>query len=144
MSVIDHIDINNDPFGYSGEIQAIVSAAGFDWDSALDIIQALKDEVDELEEAVREKHSQRDIELELGDVLFTCVNLARHLGTTVHHALDQSNQKFTRRFRAMETLLEKQNLALSALSFDALLDFWAQAKKLTRTEEALHQADKPD
>ena len=114
---------------YSEIIQARAAEIHFDWRNASEVIGVLKEEIMELEKAINENEGQEAIVDELGDILFTCVNLARHLNTTVETSLDLANKKFTRRFQGVEALLEKAGLEFESLSFDELLTYWAQAKK---------------
>lgn len=129
MSLINDLDKTLSPSEFSHQMQKMVSEAGFDWSNAKAVLQALKEEVAELEEAIDEKHSLNEIHHELGDIVFTCVNLARHLGTHIDNTLTLSNEKFFKRFQLVENLLANDGKNLGELSFDELLVYWQAAKK---------------
>ncbi|MBT8419246.1 MAG: nucleoside triphosphate pyrophosphohydrolase, partial [Gammaproteobacteria bacterium] len=81
----------------------------------------------EIEEAIR-RENQEAIRDEMGDLLFTCVNLARHLDIDPDSALREANGKFERRFRRMEGLLMSQGKTVRASDPKTLDDAWEQVK----------------
>jgi len=85
-------------------------------------------EVAELCDAILEQ-DQAQIKEEMGDLLFACVNLSRHLGVDAEGALQQSNQKFMRRFEYIEQALSEVNEEMQACSLDELELLWCEAKK---------------
>jgi MazG family protein len=100
---------------------------GFDWSQAGGIMDKLTEEAAELRRTLG-SHERARTEDELGDLLFTCVNLARFLGFDAEIALKNASRKFARRFREMERLAARRQLRLTGLSpqqWDAL---WNQAK----------------
>lgn len=108
---------------------------GFEWQQEEQIWQQLHSELDELKEALRhekfEKKSNdskeyRDAQLELGDVLFTVVNIARWHNMNPEECLLLANDKFKVRFKQMEQLADKP---LKKLSFEEYEELWIQAKK---------------
>ena len=68
------------------------------------------------------------MQAEFGDVLFSCVNLARHLDIDPETALRAANQKFEQRFRGMEALAAARDLRLQSLDMEALDDLWNEIK----------------
>jgi len=104
---------------------------GFDWENVQGIFEKLEEEIRELREAliVPERHA---VEEELGDLLFTVVNLARFLKRDPEVALKQSNLKFKKRFQEMESNASSCGLSLSNLSKEKLEDLWAAAKRKER------------
>ena len=68
---------------------------------------------------------------ELGDILFTCVNLARHLGVDAEGALRAATGKFERRYRTMETLVAGRGMSLSGQAPEVLDAVWQEAKALS-------------
>jgi tetrapyrrole methylase family protein/MazG family protein len=108
---------------------------GFEWEHEDQIWQQLHSEIDELKEALRhEKYEKkrkdtkefREAQLELGDVLFTIVNIARWNNMNPEETLLMANEKFKRRFKTMEQLAKKP---LKELSFQEYEDLWKQVKK---------------
>jgi ATP diphosphatase len=85
----------------------------------------LQEEIEELQHEITEIPQPSRLHDELGDMLFCCVNIARHLNIDPEQALLQANQKFCKRFRKIEQLLEEQN---NTMGFDALLELWEVAK----------------
>ncbi|HZP07443.1 MAG TPA: nucleoside triphosphate pyrophosphohydrolase [Terracidiphilus sp.] len=102
--------------------------AGFDWPHWRDLLPKLAEETAELEaEAASDDPARKPaIEAELGDLLFTVVNLGRHLGVDAEMALRGCNLRFRERFRAMELASERPLEELSPNELEAL---WAQAKR---------------
>jgi nucleoside triphosphate diphosphatase len=105
--------------------------AGFDWPEVSGLFDKLREETAELEvEVLRKEVNQEAAREELGDLLFTAVNLARHLKVDPETALRDANGKFRRRFRTME---ESSPQPLENLSADELEALWSQAKEKERT-----------
>jgi len=71
---------------------------------------------------------QAAMEEEIGDLLFTVVNLSRQLEVHPHQALERTNEKFIRRFKAMEKLIEQRGQILGELSLEELDKFWMRSK----------------
>jgi ATP diphosphatase len=111
------------------KLQKRAARIGFDWADAKGVMLKLSEEMRELAEAV-DGSDERAIEAEVGDLLFTCVNLARHLKVDPESALRRSNQKFTARFQEMERAAAEAGQELNQLSQEALEHLWQQAKTL--------------
>lgn len=101
---------------------------GFDWDDMQGVIQTLRDEIDEFESAF-ENGTSRDVLLEIGDIFFTAVNVARFAKIYPETALAASTVKFENRYRQMEKTLKKGRTTLSALSRKEIDDLWESVKK---------------
>ncbi len=105
------------------------AALGFDWERPEDVLAKLHEEVDELEREVRSGEAgRRRVREELGDVLFVMANLARHLGTEPETALQGTNAKFMRRFRAMEEAARAEGRTLREMTLAELDALWNRAK----------------
>ena len=109
------------------KMQDKAARTGFDWPHIDGIRAKLVEEVAELEEARRENDS-RAIREELGDVIFTVVNLARALGVDAEGAMRDANDKFYRRFSFMERRAETEGRKLGDYSLDELEELWQLAK----------------
>src|SRR5262249_10306631 len=85
------------------------ASVGFDWTGSGDVLDKIQEEVDEIREAVgsSEPASQDSVEEEVGDLLFAIANLARKLDVEPETALRKANEKFTRRFTAMERAVKE-------------------------------------
>lgn len=110
------------------KIQKRAAGVNFDWADAPAVLGKLQEEMTELQVAMstRDEDAMRD---ELGDVLFTCVNLARHLGMDAEASLRQSTDKFERRFRRMETFVAQQGSSLVGMSEAQMDQLWTAAKE---------------
>lgn len=104
------------------------SLVGFDWPDRDGVHDKVAEELDELAAAV-DARSQASIEEEFGDLLFTMVNLARHLDVDPEKALSDANLKFERRFRDMERDIRAGGETLAGQTLDALESAWLAAKK---------------
>ncbi len=113
-SLMDGIPRGVPSFIRAGKVQAKASQAGFDWLSPSQVAAKVREELDELAEAV-ESQDVDAVEEELGDILFSVVNLARHVEVDPEVALRRSTGKFERRFRAMEAIGEVSGVALDEL-----------------------------
>ena len=114
------------------KLQKRAARAGFDWGAARPILAKLREEIDELEAALDEEAPEVEQELELGDLLFTVVNLARHLALDPEAALRATNGKFERRFRSIEAVAASQGRPVADLSLAELEDLWLEAKRAER------------
>jgi nucleoside triphosphate diphosphatase len=109
-------------------MQEKASRVGFDWPGVSGVLDKLHEELTELAEARRQKQDDPHVREELGDVLFTIVNLARALGIDAETAMREANEKFYRRFTFMEERAAADGKALSDLSLDELEELWQLAK----------------
>jgi len=114
------------------KMQEKAARVGFDWADARDVVQKLAEEMGELAEARANAGTATPedphVREELGDVLFTVVNLARKLGVDAEGAMRDSNRKFDKRFRYMEQFALASGRALTDMSLEELEDLWQQAK----------------
>jgi XTP/dITP diphosphohydrolase/ATP diphosphatase len=112
----------------AAKLGAKAQKAGFDWQSWRDLLPKVAEEVAELEAEAASDDPARKVlvEAELGDLLFTVVNLGRHLGVDAEMALRGCNLRFRDRFHEMEIASEKP---LEELELDELEALWSAAKK---------------
>ena len=101
---------------------------GFEWPDLDGVLQKLREEFDELNEAVH--RSLKEAEAELGDCLFTLVNVARFLKIDPESALKRMIQRFIRRFSRMESLAKAQGKRIEDMGIQSLDALWEEAKKL--------------
>jgi ATP diphosphatase len=105
---------------------------GFDWPDSSGLFAKMDEEIAELMVEVEAKHSE-NVEAEFGDLMFTAMNLARHLNVDAESALRRSNAKFRARFAAMERVAGGRE-GLERLAPDELEALWAQAKSAEISE----------
>ena len=113
------------------KLGSAAAKCGFDWPEASGLLAKIREEADEVEaEIAAGKPPSRDLQLEVGDLLFVTANLARHLGVNAEIALRDANGKFRSRFQAMEAF-ERQDggPSLEARSLDELEQLWQAAKR---------------
>lgn len=113
------------------KLQKRAAKAGFDWDDLTDVVAKVREELGELDDAVLSGKPSA-VEDEFGDLLFTCMNLARHLGVDPERSLRGANKKFTRRFQEMES--QSRDRTLSACSTQQLASLWETVKAAERPD----------
>ena len=113
------------------KLQKRAARVGFDWDEAAGVLDKMAEETAELSREMAADASFDRIEDETGDLLFTCVNLARKLGVDPEHALRRANAKFATRFRRMEMAAVDggDSADFAAESADKLEERWRLAKE---------------
>ena len=109
-------------------IQDKARNVGFDWEKREDVWEKVKEEISEFETEV-EKMDQAKATSELGDVLFSLINVARLYKINPDNALEMTNQKFIRRFNYVEEHSLKQGLDMKQMTIDELESLWQQAKQ---------------
>jgi len=124
-SVLEGVPVGLPALIRAQRIQEKASAVGFDWKYKDQVLLKIDEEVKELKEAIIDK---KGIEEEVGDVLFTVVNLSRHLGYDAESALKQSIKKFSDRFKRIEKDLKKKNIEMQNLSLEELDIIWNKNK----------------
>ena len=117
--VLDGIAQNLPALNRSQKIQKRASKVGFDWPDVIGVFEKIKEETNELEEAIGTKDKE-SIEEEIGDLLMIITNLAQKLDVNSEQALKKSNEKFIKRFNFLEEELNKRNETFSETSFEEL------------------------
>ena len=132
VSRLDSVQRAMPALAEAAKIGSKAAKSGFDWPHWRDLLPKLAEETAELEAEAAAAEKSDDpavkaaVEAELGDLLFTVVNLGRHLGVDAEMALRGCNLRFRRRFREMETCSEKPLEELAPAELEAL---WAEAKR---------------
>jgi tetrapyrrole methylase family protein/MazG family protein len=111
-------------------VQEKVARFDFDWKSADEVFSKIEEEIDELKRASRKKRRrQSEIEEEMGDILFSWVNLCRHLSIDPEFALRKTTDKFVKRFNYVEKQLKRKKIPLKRAGLPLLDDLWEEAKR---------------
>lgn len=127
-SILDDVPLAFPAMARAFKLQKRASSVGFDWKHSEGVYTKLSEEIAELKEA--QQQSNKDyIEDELGDVLFTVINLSRHLKVNPESALRRANHKFEQRFRSMEQQLDQSQDEFSQMSENELQACWNKAKE---------------
>jgi tetrapyrrole methylase family protein/MazG family protein len=127
-SVLDGVPRSMPALARAQEISKRAARVGFEWDSIDGVLDKLREEETELRQAIESGDSAR-IASELGDLLFTVVNIARHAKVDAEQCLRQMVDRFTVRFQWMEAEAARQNRPLESLSPDEWEALWQQAKR---------------
>jgi len=126
-SILDEVSHALPPLDRAYKIQKKASKVGFDWERIEDVWGKVKEEINEAETSWREGNKEK-LEEEVGDLLFSLVNVARFLNVDPSVALSRTITKFNRRFKEMERRLKDQGLKPSADHFPLMDKLWNEIK----------------
>lgn len=129
VSIVDGIAKNLTALKQAEKLQKRAAGIGFDWPDVEPVWAKLSEEITEVKQACLEDDQSAVID-EIGDLLFTAVNLARHLRVDPEAALRQSSRKFETRFRKVEALAASDNTTLAEVDLAGLDALWDTAKKM--------------
>lgn len=128
-SVLDDIPHLLPALSRAKKLQQRCSAVGFDWQALPPVVDKIHEELEEvLAEVAAPTQDPDRLADELGDVLFACVNLVRHLKQDPEAVLRRANDKFERRYRQVEQLLQQQGKTSQDCSETELDSYWQQVK----------------
>lgn len=133
--LLNQLNPKQDPLSYAVDMQKAASSVGFDWPDIKGVIAKIHEELDELKYEITHAHDKERLQDELGDLLFACCNLARHLDIKPTEALSGTNQKFYRRFNYVETRVVASDKKFKDFSLKELDSFWDEAKLLEQLED---------
>ncbi|RLU03645.1 MAG: nucleoside triphosphate pyrophosphohydrolase [Ketobacter sp.] len=133
-SILDTMPGGMSPLKRAHKLQSVVAKKGFDWQDPTLVMAKLEEEIGELGAEVYGKAPTELIADELGDLMFCCVNLARHYKLDPEMVMVKANQKFERRFRTLERALKDQGVSLDEASLEQMEQEWQRAK-LAQPEE---------
>ena len=123
----DDIPASLPPILKAKKIQKKASKKNFDWKEIIDVIEKVEEELKELAQEIH-KNNKEKIKNELGDLLFSIINLSRHLEIDASEAINQANHKFVNRFRLMEEEISINNKEINNLNSEELEEFWVKIK----------------
>lgn len=110
------------------KLQKRAARVGFDWPNTNGVYAKIHEELAEIQQAGSGENIAR-VQEELGDLLFACVNLARHLGVDAESGLLEANRKFEQRFHAVEVYLQAQNKQVEDCNLQELDAIWDKVKR---------------
>lgn len=126
-SVLSGVPVSLPALVKAMRLQEKAKQTGFEWDNTSQVWEKVKEEVNELEEAVNNGNKDA-MEDEFGDVMFSLVNYSRFLDIDAENALERTNKKFQRRFQAMEVLALQQGRTLNDMTLTEMDTLWNQVK----------------
>jgi tetrapyrrole methylase family protein / MazG family protein len=138
-SLLDEVSRRFPPLDRAWKLQKKAAKAGFDWPDASGVIAKIKEELCEVETAIASVDSlttaasaatNTALEGELGDLLFSVVNLCRYFKIEPSVALQRTNIKFTERFKHVEKRMKETGQEMNAKNLEAMDKYWNEAKKL--------------
>ena len=129
-SIIDGVPNILPSIIYSQRVQEKASFAGFDWENIEGVWGKINEEIRELKDAEK-RGDQFKIQEEIGDLLFTVINLSRYMGVSAENALRNSNKKFITRFKLLERQVNLLDKPLNQLSENQINHIWDSIKKKT-------------
>ena len=109
------------------QIQKEAAVFGFDWPDIRPVFDKLEEELEELKHAF-DTGDEKAISDEIGDLIFVCVNLARHAGINAEIALRGTNQKFLRRFAYVQRQMQDAGIEMDQQQLEQMENFWQDAK----------------
>jgi len=113
------------------KLQRRAATVGFDWHETQTVLDKIKEELAEVEEEINsEEQNAEKIEEEIGDLLFTCVNLARHFHIDSESAVRRTNRKFEKRFAYIEHSLGEQGTDMRDATLEIMDKLWDEAKNI--------------
>ena len=112
------------------KLQKRAAKVGFDWDHHRHVVAKIHEELDEVEQAQGDADALME---ECGDLLFACVNLARHHKVDAEEALRRANRKFEQRFRYIEQQLQDKQQEFQDTDLDTMEALWQEAKRVEKT-----------
>ena len=128
ISVLSGVRTTQPALSRALKLQEKAASVGFDWDNPKLVLAKLREEIDEIEEAIDIKQ-QEDIHEEIGDLLFVIANLARHMKGNPETILHAANEKFGRRFKQVETLIQAQDSSVQRASLEDMERAWQSVKQ---------------
>jgi ATP diphosphatase len=128
LSLLDDVPGALPALSRSIKLQKRTAQVGFDWPDALPVFDKVREELDEVLESMADDDTDGVAE-EVGDLLFSVVNLARHLKVDPETALRAANAKFERRFRFIEQALRETRRPIENCTLEELDALWGEAKR---------------
>ena len=128
-SILDGVSRGLPPLDRAWKLQKKAAQAGFDWPDTAGVIAKIREELSEVEEVLgAESAGEGELEAELGDLLFSAVNLCRYLQVEPSAALQRASIKFTERFKHVEKRMKEEGQEMSQRNLALMDEYWNQAK----------------
>lgn len=131
MGILESVAPATDPLREAQRVQARVAEVGFDWPEARGAWEKVREEIEEVGEELDSRGSAA-LEEEIGDLLFSVVNLARLSGVDAPTVMHRANRKFRRRFAGLERLARERGVVVAEAGLERLDALWSEAKREER------------
>ena len=128
-SILDEVKRGLPPLDRAWNLQKKAAKAGFDWPDTEGVIDKIKEELEEVKTQISPEDNKA-LEAELGDLLFSVINLCRFVKIDPSLALQKTNLKFTQRFKYVEKNMKENKEEMKAENLDKMEKYWNEAKKL--------------
>lgn len=128
-SILDGVGAAIPGITRAGKLQGRAAGIGFDWPGPGPVFSKIEEELNELRRAVENHESREEVMNELGDLLFACVNLARHLRVDPEMAIRKTNRKFENRFHYIEQKITADGKKMEDFTLAELDRLWDEAKE---------------
>lgn len=127
--ILADVSVGQPAMNQAFKLQKKAASIGFDWPNIEPVIVKLDEEINELKDEIHIENNKQRIEEELGDVMFSCINLARHLNISPEWSLRKTNERFSQRFSYIEETLKEEAVDINNCSLERLDELWNEAKK---------------
>ena len=127
-SLLDGVALGLPALSRAHKLQKRAARVGFDWPTVDGVLHKVEEEISEIRAEIANDNNEA-LQQEVGDLLFACVNLARHTGGDAEELLRAANNKFEYRFRYLESELEKQGKELEECSLEEMDALWEAVKR---------------
>lgn len=133
-SKLDAVPRNLSPLLRAEKLQKKAAKAGFDWPSRSGPLGKLTEEVQELTKELSDESTIDSARVtdELGDILFSAINVGRHLGISADDALRSVNRKFERRFRHVEQEMSRAGVSMTSSEIERMEAYWQESKAIPK------------
>ena len=133
-SVLDDVPKPLPALSRAEKLSKRAASVGFDWPDWRQVMQKCHEEFDEVEQAITQKEGQAAIAEEIGDLLFSVTNLARHLDVDPEAALRDANQKFTRRFSYVEQQCDAEGVEPKQAGLERMENYWNEIREKDKSD----------
>ena len=127
--ILAKAELTSSSLSYAFELQALAAQAGFDWPDISGVVNKINEELSEVLAEINIENNEVRLKDEIGDLLFTCINLARHLNIDPEQALQSGNKKFFDRFTRLEQIVDAEGKNISDHSLVQLEHLWQRVKQ---------------
>ena len=126
--LLDDIDDSFSAYDRAEQLQKKAAKVGFDWENSDEIIEKIEEEIAEIRSAINKDRVKENLSGEIGDLIFSCINLARYYQIDSEVALQMTNKKFIKRFNYIEDSLIKKGKLITETNLEEMDKLWDEAK----------------